>query len=169
MTYIFHIFAEILNFTKMKKYTIKLLKAEVEELQKIINKGKHTSQSYRAAYVLLNVDEGEFSLGKSTNSEICKVLKIGMRTIDRIKQKCFEGGIERALERSKSNRIYERKIDGDLEAKIISIACSAPPKGFAKWSLRMIADKAVELHYVDELSHVSVYTILKKTNLSPGK
>jgi len=153
----------------MKKYTIKLTKVEVEELQKVITKGKHTSQSYRAAYILLNVDEGEFSLGKSTNEEICKILKTGMRTIDRVKQKCFEGGIEKALEREKGNRIYEKKVDGDLEAKIVSIACSIPPEGFAKWSLRMIAEKAVELHYVDELSHVSVHKVLKKTNLNHGK
>jgi hypothetical protein len=153
----------------MNKYTIKLTKAEVEELQKVTSKGKHTSQSYRAAHILLNVDVGAFSLGKSTNKEICQVLKTGMRTIDRVKQKCFEGGIERALDRAKGSRIYDCKIDGDLEAKIVTIACSSPPKGFAKWSLRMIAEKAVELHYVDELSHVSVHTVLKKTNLNLGK
>jgi 5-deoxy-D-glucuronate isomerase len=153
----------------MHRYHIKLTKEEVLELQKIVNKGSHTSQAYRAAYVLLNVDEGEFSQGKSTNEEICKVLKIGMRTIDRIKQKCFEVGIEKALHREKGNRIYERKVDGDLEAKIISIACSQAPEGFAKWSLRMIAEKAVELQYVDDLSHVSVYKVLKKTNLNHGK
>jgi transposase len=153
----------------MHRYHIKLTKEEVLELQRIVNKGSHTSQAYRAAYVLLNVDSGEFSHGKSTNEEICKVLKIGMRTIDRIKQKCFEGGIEKALQREKGNRIYEKKVDGDLEAKIISIACSQPPKGFAKWSLRMIADKVVELHYVEKLSHVSVCNVLKKTNLSRVK
>ena len=153
----------------MNTYLIKLTKEEVSELQKIVNKGSHTSQAFRAAYVLLNVDRGEFTQGKSTNEEICKVLKIGMRTIDRIKQKCIEGGIDKALNSEKGNRIYEKKVDGDLEAKIIQIACSKAPEGFAKWSLRMIADKAVELHYVDKLSHVSVYNVLKKTNLNLGK
>jgi hypothetical protein len=119
--------------------------------------------------VLLNCDEGAYSLGKSTNEQIAGVLKMGMRTIDRIKQKCVMYGVERALERSESERIYSKKVDGDLEAKIISIACSQPPKGFAKWSLRMIAEKAVELHYVEELSHASVHTVLKKTNLNLGK
>jgi transposase len=146
----------------MSKYTIKLSKEEVSELTAIVNKGSHTSQSYRAAYVLLNVDLGEYSLGKSTNEQICKMLKIGMRTVDRIKQKCFEGGLERALERDKGFRVYEKKVDGDLEAKIVQLCCSEPPKGFAKWSLRMLADKVVELGYVDELSHVSVYNTLKK-------
>jgi transposase len=149
-----------------RTYTIKLTKEEVAELTAIVNKGSHTSQSYRASYVLLNVDEGEFSLGKSTNMEICKVLKIGMRTIDRIKQKYFEGGIEKALEREKGSRIYGKKVDGDLEAHIVRLACSEPPESFARWTLRMLADKIVELNYVSKLSHVSVHNTLKKTNIS---
>jgi len=118
---------------------------------------------------LLNCDEGAYSLGKSTNEQIAKVLKIGMRSIDRIKQKCVEGGLEKALERAESTRIYAQKVDGNLEAKIVKLCCSEPPKGFAKWTLRMLANKVVELGYVDELSHVSVYNTLKKTNLNHGK
>ena len=153
----------------MAKYRIKLTKEEVSELTSIIKKGCHTTQTYKAAYVLLNCDEGEYSLGKSTNEQICKVLKIGMRTIDRIKQKCVDGGLDHALERKTSDRIYEKKMDGDLEAKIVQLCCSEPPQGFSRWTLRMLSDKAVELGYVDKLSHVSVYNTLKKTNLSHGK
>lgn len=152
----------------MVKYKIKLTQDEVSELTSIVKKGSHSTQAYRAAYVLLNCDEGDYSLGKSTNEQISQVLKIGMRTIDRIKQKCIEGGLDKALERSESRRIYEKKVDGDLEAKIVQLCCSEPPEGFSKWSLRMLADKAVELGYVDKLSHVSVHTTLKKTNLSLG-
>ncbi|GHT07261.1 hypothetical protein AGMMS49525_16340 [Bacteroidia bacterium] len=153
----------------MVKYRIKLTKEEVLELQKIVSKGSHSTQTYRASYVLLNVDEGAFSLGKMTNERICEVLKINMRTIDRIKKKLVEKGMTAALERDKGSRIYEKKIDGDMEAKIISIACSEPPKGFAKWSLRMLADKMVELQYIDSISYVSIGNVLKKTNLSLGK
>jgi len=153
----------------MAKYRIRLTKEEVSELTSIVKKGSHTTQAYRAAYVLLNCDEGDFSLGKSINEQIAQVLKIGMRTIDRIKQKFVEGGLERALERAESNRIYTKKVDGDLEAKIVQLCCSEPPKGFAKWALRMLADKVVELGYVDKLSHVSVHNTLKKTNLNLGK
>jgi hypothetical protein len=153
----------------MAKYRIKLTQSEVSELLFIIKKGSHTSQSYRAACVLLNCDEGEYSVGKSTNEQIVQVLKIGMRTIDRIKQKCIEGGIEAALERSATTRIYDKKVDGDLEAKIVQLCCSEPPEGFAKWTLRMLADKVVELGYIEKLSHVSVHNTLKKTNLSHGK
>jgi transposase len=153
----------------MVKYRIKLSKEEVSELVSIIKKGSHSTQTYRAAYVLLNCDEGEYSLGKSTNEQISKILKVGMRTIDRIKEKCIEGGLENALERAESSRIYEKKVDGDLEARIVQLCCSEAPEGFARWTLRMLAEKVVELGYIDKLSHVSVYNTLKKTNLSPGK
>ena len=98
----------------MIKYRIKLTEDEVSELVSIMKKGSHTSyfvqststtHAYRAACVLLNCDEGQYSLGKSTNEEIAKVLKIGMRTIDRIKQRFVEGGLECALERAESSRI----------------------------------------------------------------
>jgi len=169
MTYLFLIFAKISNYITMAKYRIKLTQAEVSELISIVKRGSHTTQTYKAAYVLLNCDEGDYSLGKSTNEQVCSVLKIGMRTIDRIKRKCVEGGVEYALERVESSRIYEKKVDGDLEAKIVQLCCSEPPQGFAKWTLRMLADKVVELGYVDKLSHVSVYNTLKKTNLNLGK
>jgi len=153
----------------MAKYRIKLVHDEVEELNSIIKKGSHTSQAYRAAYVLINCDEGEFSLGKNTNVHICEILKIGERTIDRIKKKFVEGGIDRALERAESTRIYDKKIDGDVEAKLVALCCSSPPEGRAKWTVRLLADKMVELSYIDSISHVSVYHVLKKTNLSLGE
>jgi transposase len=153
----------------MAKYRIKLTQEEVSELSSIIKKGSRSTQSYRAAYVLLNCDQGDYSSGKSTNEQISQVLKIGMRTIDRIKRKCVEGGIDNALERAKSSRVYDKKIDGDLEAKIVQLCCSEPPMGYSKWSLRLLADRVVELGYVDSLSHVAVHNTLKKTNLSPGK
>lgn len=152
----------------MIRYTVKLTKPEVEELLAIINKGSHTSQTFRTAYILLNCDEGKYSQ-KVTNDQISKVLKVGMRTIDRVKKKFIEEGFEAALERRPTTRVYERKIDGDVEAKLVTLCCSEPPKGYAKWSLRLLADKMVELNYVDSISHITVRNILKKTNLSPGK
>jgi transposase len=153
----------------MAKYTIKLRKEEVIELQKIVNKGSHSTQTYRAALILLNVDEGENRVGKKTNKEICEILHIGMRTIDRVKRKLVEGGMDNALERNTGSRVYEKKIDGDIEAKLIALACGNAPEGFARWSLRLLADKMVELNYIDKISYVSVQKVLKKTNLSPGK
>jgi transposase len=152
----------------MIRYTVKLTKFEVEELKSIINKGSHTSQTFRTAYILLNCDEGKYS-EKVTNEQISQVLKIGMRTIDRIKKKFIEDGLEATLERRPTSRLYERKVDGDVEAKLVTLCCSDPPKGFAKWSLRLLADKMVELKYVDSISYVTVREVLKKTNLSLGK
>jgi len=144
-----------------KIYKVELLKQEREELLAIIKKGKHTSQTYRNAYVLLNTDEGKYS-EKITNAEITKVLKVGMRTIDRIKKRFIEEGFEACLSRKPTTRVYERKFDGDVEAKLVSIACSEPPKGFSKWSLRLLANKMVELKYVENISHETVRTVLKK-------
>lgn len=152
----------------MIRYTIKLTKSEIEELMIIINKGTHRSQTFRTAYILLNCDEGKYS-EKVTNEQISKVLKIGMRTIDRVKKKFVEEGLEAVLERKPTTRVYEKKMDGDTEAKLISLCCSEPPKGFAKWSLRLLADKMVELKYVESITHVTVRSVLKKTNLSLGK
>jgi len=152
----------------MIRYRIELTKNEVEELMSIINKGLHTSLTFRTAYILLNCDESKYSQ-KASNEQISKVLKVGMRTIDRIKKKFIEEGLEACLERRPTTRIYESKTDGDVEAKLITLCCSEPPKGFSKWSLRLLADKMVELHYVDSISHVTVRNVLKKTNLSLGK
>ena len=152
----------------MIRYTIKLTKAEVEELHVIINKGSHTSQTFRVAYILLNCDEGKYS-DKVTNEQISKVLKVGMRTIDRVKKKFIEEGFEAVLERRPTTRIYEKKSDGDVEAKLITLCCSEPPKGYAKWSLRLLADKMVELKHVESISHITVRSILKKTNLNLGR
>ena len=151
----------------MIHYTIKLTKAEVEELNSIINKGSHTSQTFRVAYILLNCDEGKFS-SKVTNEQISKVLKVGMRTIDRVKKRFVEEGLEAVLDRRPTTRVYDRKLDGDVEAKLVTLCCSDPPKGYAKWSLRLLADKMVELKYVESISHVTVRSVLKKTNLSLG-
>jgi transposase len=156
------------NPLQMIRYTIKLTKSEVEELMIIINKGSHTSQTFRVAYILLNCDEGKYS-EKVTNEQISKVLKVGMRTIDRVKKKFAEEGLEAVLERRPTARVYEKKMDGDTEAKLITLCCSEPPKGFAKWSLRLLADKMVELKYVESITHVTVRNVLKKTNLSLGK
>ena len=152
----------------MKRYRIKLLKDEVEELMDIITKGWHSSHTFRTAYILLNCDEGAYA-EKVTNEQISKVLKIGMRTIDRVKKRFIEEGLEAVLERKPSSRVYEKKKDGEVEAKLVQLCCSEPPAGYAKWSLRLLADKMVALNYVDSISHVAVGNTLKKMNLSLGK
>ena len=152
----------------MIKYIVTLTQKEREDLIEITKKGKHKSRKTRNSYILLNCDEGEFS-EKVTNKTICRVLKIGMRTIDRVKRSFVEEGLEICLTGKKSSRIYEKKADGDVEARLIALACSEAPAGFAKWSLRLLADKMVELNYIDSISHETVRKVLKKTNLSLGR
>ncbi|MCB9233743.1 MAG: IS630 family transposase [Bacteroidia bacterium] len=149
-------------------YVVTLTSPEREELMSIIHKGKHSAKTYRSAYVLLNTDEGEYQVEKLTNEAIAKVLKIGMRTIDRIKKQFVEEGLEACLSRRKSSREYHSKIDGDLEAHLIALSCGDPLRDFSKWSLRMLADKAVELNYVDKISHETVRQLLKN-ELKPWK
>ena len=148
----------------MVRYIVTLTQEEREILLSIIKKGSHKSSKMRNALVLLNCDTGEYSEDKQTNEQISNVLKIGMRTIDRIKKAFVEDGFEIALNGRPSTRLYKKKIDGDVEAHIVALSCSNPPDGFARWSLRLLADKAVELEYIDSISHESVRQMLKKTN-----
>lgn len=81
-----------------------------------------------------------------------------MRTIDRVMNRFSEEGLEGVLERKAVNRVYNRKMDGELEAKLVQLCCGNPPTEYAKWSLRLLADKMVELKYVHSISHVAIGT-----------
>jgi hypothetical protein len=152
----------------MKKYKVTLTKEERQELTSIIQKGKHRSQKVLNSLILVNCDEGKHQQNRSKNKDISGVLQISMRKIDRVK-KCFvEQGLEIALNGTKGQRVYEKKADGDFEAHLVALSCSAPPEGFARWSLRLLADKVVELHYVDDISHETIRRVLKKTKLNLG-
>ena len=147
----------------MIKYKITLTKVEHDQLDSIISKGVHSSQLYRTAYILLNCDEGKYG-DKIIGQEISRVLKVSMRMIDRVKQRFIEDGFEACLERKPSKQPKERKVDGDLEAHLIALSCSKAPKGFSRWSLRMLADKVVELKYAESISYETIRKVLKKTN-----
>ena len=92
-----------------------------------------------------------------------------MRTIDRVKKRFVEEGLDATLKMAPTSREYEKTVDGDMEAHLIALACGEPPKGFARWSLRLLADKLVELHIAERISYETVRRTLKKTNLSLGK
>lgn len=152
----------------MVKYKVTLTQNEREELLSLTKGGTHTSKKVIHALILLNCDEGEFS-DKVNNEDVAKVLKIGERTIDRLKKKFVEEGYDAALENRPTTRVYERKADGDVEAHLIALSCSKAPEGFSRWSLRLLAEKMVELEYVEDISHETVRRVLKKTNCVPGK
>lgn len=85
-----------------------------------------------------------------------------MRKIDRVKKRFVEDGIDFALNGRKGSRVYKRVPDGDFEAYLIALSCSDPPEGFSRWSLRLLADKVVELNYIDSISHETIRRVLKK-------
>lgn len=152
----------------MKKYTVTLTKDERELLGTLIAKGKHRSQKILNALILLGCDEGEYQEKRSTNEELSNVLCISMRKIDRVKKRFVLDGLDIALNGKKGNRVYAKKVDGDFEAHLIALSCTKPPEGFSRWSLRLLADRVIELEYIDTISHETIRRILKKTSSNPG-
>lgn len=152
----------------MIRYRVMLTETEVTELSTIIRKGAHSTHTFRNAYILLNCDEGACGQ-KVGNEQLAKLLRVNSRTIERVKKRFCEEGREAVLERQPSRRTYNRKVDGEVEAHLVQLCCSEPPKGRVRWTLRLLADRMVELKYVDSLSYVTVREVLKKTNLSLGK
>jgi transposase len=146
-------------------YKVTLTAEERTSLISLTKNGKHSSRKLVHALILLNCDRGAFrDSPKRTNREIADFLQVGESMVERIKKRFVETGLESALEDKPADREYSRKVDGDLEAQIIAISCSEPPEGFARWSLRMLADKVVEQKYVDCISCETVRQTLKKTN-----
>ena len=153
----------------MDTYKVTLTSEEREQLIEITRTGTHAAKKIIHALILLNVDRGTQAEQRQTNEEICKVLKIGMRTIDRVKKRFVEEGFEASLKMAPTSRIYDKLVDGDMEAHLIALVCGEPPKGFARWSLRLLAGQLVELRVTESISHETIRRTLKKTNLSLGE
>ena len=151
----------------MVRYKVTLTANEREQLQAIMGKGKHSSLQFRNACILLNCDEGEQGQ-KASNEQIAQILQITTKTVERLKQRFVEEGFEACMDRKPYPEIKDIKTDGDFEAHLVAISCSKAPAGYARWSLRMLADKMVELNYADSVSHETVRQVLKKTKLSRG-
>ncbi len=148
----------------MKKYRVTLTKEERIEMTEISNKGSHKSQKVLNALILLNCDTGEYQDNRVKNEDLSNVLQISMKKIDRVKKRFVEEGIDVALDGHKAERTYPKKVDGDFEAHLIALCCSKPPEGYLRWSLRLLADKVVELEYIESISHETIRRTLKKTN-----
>ena len=146
----------------MKKYIVTLTREERDQLTTLASKGKHSAQQILNALILLGCDEGEFQSQRSKNEELSRVLNISMRKIDRVKERFVTEGLEIALTGRERTRIYPKKADGDFEAHLIALSCSEPPEGYSRWTLRLLADKVVELQYIDAISHETIRQILKK-------
>jgi hypothetical protein len=143
-------------------YRVTLTQKERVMLQDLSTRGRHGSQKVLNALILLGCDEGEFQERKLTAAQLAEVLPISMKKVDRVKRRFIEQGLDIALDKCKPDRQYMKKADGDFEAHLLALSCSEPPQGHARWSLRLLANKMVELEYVDSISHETVRSVLKK-------
>jgi transposase len=140
-----------------KKYLVDLTEAEGEQLQQLISRGRPAARTVTRARILLKANEG------CTDEQIVAALSTSVATVERVRQRFVEEGLDNALhERPRHGALP--KLSGPEEAHLIAVACSQPPQGRARWSLRLLADKAVELGLCDSLSHETVRQRLKKTS-----
>lgn len=152
----------------MVRYKVTLTQDEHEQLKKVLGKGSHSSQQYRNACILINSNEGPYGQ-KLNNEQIAQVLQINTKTVERVKQRFVEEGFESCMDRKPYPKQGPKKTDGDFEAHLIALSCSEAPEGYARWSLRLLADKMIELKYTDSISHETVRQVLKKTKLNRGE
>jgi transposase len=146
----------------MKKYVITLRSQEREQLAAVVRKGKVAASKRLHAQLLLQADSGVDGPAW-TDEEISAALAVHPTTVANVRQRGVEEGVEAALQRRGSRRQYQRKLDGEQEAHLIAVACSEPPVGQKRWTLRLLADKLVELEVVDRIARETVRQTLKKT------
>jgi putative transposase len=140
----------------MKKQHIQLTQANREYLETLIRKGEQTAKAYRRTLGLLELDRGK------TYTAVSKTLQVSIPTLSSWAAQYTKKGLKVLSDEPRSGRPIQ--IDGEQRAKITALACSEPPEGYARWSLRLLADKVIELEYCEHISHTEVADILKKTN-----
>lgn len=150
-----------------KKYIVSLTSEERQLLEQLKKKGKAPAYKINHARILLKADTNQLD-GGWIDEAINKALDISISTIERVRRLFVEQGIEAALHRQPPSNSKSRKLDGEQEAHLIAIACSQPPEGLARWTLRLLAGRMVELEIVDNISHETVRQTLKKTNSNLG-
>jgi hypothetical protein len=147
-----------------KRYRVTLTPEEREQLLQMISKGVGKARKLAHARVLLQVDEADGAPALN-DVEAAAATNVSARTVERVRELFVEEGVEAAIRTHVPGaRLYKTKLDGEQEAKLIALACSAPPEGADHWTLRMLADRVVELKIADSLSHETVRRTLKKTS-----
>jgi hypothetical protein len=148
----------------MKKYLVRLSKEERKLLTSLISSGKGPARMFTRARILLKADIGEDGPGWR-DEKISEALDVTVQTVERVRKQLVEEGLEAVLRRRKYiQKVSRKKVDGDVEAHLIALSCSEAPEGYSRWSLRLLADKMVELGYVESISHEAVRRTLKKTS-----
>lgn len=143
-----------------KTYEVTLSAEERAGLKKKLSSGQASARILKRAAILLKADEG------LKDTSIAKEVMVGRATVERIRKRFCKEGLAKVLKNPSPKRSYKRKFDGEQEAHVIAVACSAPPEGLAKWSLRLLADRVVELEIVEDLSPETLRQLLKKINLN---
>lgn len=146
-----------------KKYIVALTAEERAALEKLTQTGKAPAYKMNHARVLLKADVNQTG-GGWIDAKISEALDLSVATIERVRQRFVEEGLERALGRKVQQRRKSRRLDGEQEAHLVALACSEAPSGHGHWSLRLLAERMVELGYVESVSHETVRQTLKKTN-----
>ena len=147
-----------------QRYMVTLTQAQRQQLKDLISAGTGPARALAHARILLKADQGP----GWKDEDIGAALEVSRPTIARVRQRFAREGLEAALHRRSPNRQYQRKLDGRQEAHLVAVACSAPPEGQGRWTLRLLANRMVELEHVDSLSYETVRRVLKKTGSSPG-
>ena len=150
-----------------KKYIVSLTVSERKFLEQLTKKGKIAAYKMNHARILLKADINQKE-GGWRERQIGESLDIGHATIERVRQRFVEEGIESALSRREQKKRRSQIIDGEKEAYLMAIACSQTPAGKSNWTLQMLADRMVELNYVEQVSTETIRQTLKKTNLNLG-
>ena len=150
-----------------KKYVVTLTADERQQLHAMVSKGKAAARKLMHARILLKADVSD-GRPRRSDDEIAAETESSRPTVERVRKQFVEEGFEAALSRRAPDRVYERTLDGDGEAHLIALACQKPPEGRSRWTLRLLADRMVQLCYVDAVSKDTVSRVLKKTSLSLG-
>jgi transposase len=150
-----------------QKYLVLLTDTERYQLKQLISSGTAPARQIRRAQILLKSDcslEGP----NWTYEAICAAFDVSQMTITNVRRVYVESGMEAALKRKKPERNYEHRLDGEKEAHLIAMACGEAPDGHERWTLRLLRDRFIKMGHVDNISHETIRTTLKKTNLSLG-
>ena len=144
-----------------KKYVVDLKSDEQEMLTGLIASGIQRVRKLNHARILLKAGDGW------ADQRISEALNVSVPTIERVRQHFVEEGIQQALSPRKTRRRYQHLMDGVQEAHLLALACSQPPKGHRRWSLRLLASEMVRFEYIDEVSHTTVHTVMQENELKP--
>lgn len=150
----------------MKKYLVELTLEQREELSHMISTGKASARELTHARILLKADQGPHGPNWS-DAQIQEALEVSSATVARVRKRCAQAGVQEAILPAQAQRVRSRRLDGTQEAYLVALACSAPPDGAVRWTLRLLASQLVELGYVETVSHETVRQVLLANELKP--